>query len=178
MSTDTWKPSTVIPDVLVCDVAVGSDARGSGRRVTDAGGLRAAGADLRPTDAFILTSSRDVLRGMHAQSRGGKTVTCLEGVVLDVVLDLRPESPTYGRHEAFELRGDSARNLYLPAGVAHAFLTLTDVSRVLIQTDASGGPDAGVGVRWDSFGYDWPCGAPVVSARDAAFPAFRPSGDR
>lgn len=172
MSRDVWKPSAVIPDVLICDVTVGADERGSGRRVTDAGGLCAAGAGLRPTDAFILTSRRDVLRGMHAQSHGGKTITCLAGDVLDVVLDLRPGSPTYGRHEAYALHGDVARNLYLPAGVAHAFLTLSDASSVLIQTDMSSGPDAGIGVRWDSFGFDWPCATPIVSARDAAFPSF------
>lgn len=169
MKTDPWLPCS-IPGVLRCSVTVGSDARGSGRRVTDLAGLAAAGALFRPTDAFVLASRKDVLRGMHAQSRGGKTVACLAGAVLEVVLDLRQDSPAYGRFEAFDLSAASGLGLFLPPGTAHAFLTLSEESSVLIQTDFSAGPDSGVGVRWDSFGYDWPVSRPVVSARDAAFP--------
>jgi len=94
----------------------------------------------------------------HDEPPGSKTIACLAGVVSDVILDLRPESPAYGRYETFALRGDIARNLFIPAGVAHAFLIPSEKSRVPIRTDPSGGPDAGFGVRRDSFGYDRPCG--------------------
>jgi dTDP-4-dehydrorhamnose 3,5-epimerase len=171
MSDTTWHP-TSIKGLWRCEIVVGTDSRGSGRRVTDVSGLGAHGVGCRVTDAFLLTTHAGVLRGMHAQRHGVKLITCLTGSVQEVVLDLRPDSATYGCREAFELTADSGLNLCIPAGVAHGFLTLGETdSVVLIQSDFSEGSAGGSGVRWDSFGHEWP-GRVVVSERDQNLPRF------
>ena len=181
MQPDRWH-ATSIPGVLLCEVTVGSDARGSGRRVTDSAGLRAAGVEFTCAEGVLVTTHPGALRGMHAQLGVTKTITCLAGAIHEVALDLRPESPAYGRHELFELSAQSRLNLCLPSGVAHGFLALGDSDAVtLIQTSPACGPAPVFGVHWDSFGYRWPLANPVVSDRDAALPPlahFQPTTPR
>lgn len=118
---------------------------------------------------------RGTLRGMHFQrapSREGKLVRCTAGAILDVVVDLRPDSPTYRRWEGVELTAANRRALYIPPGLAHGFQTLVDDTEVFYQMTDMFAPDLADGVRWNdpAFGIEWPVADPILSERDAAYP--------
>ena len=119
------------------------------------------------------------LRGMHYQAAPhaeGKLVRCTAGAAWDVILDLRPDSPSYLRHAALRLDADNRLGLYVPPGVAHGFLTLADDSELLYQMSVYFEPDAARGVRWDdpAFGIEWPGKPTRISERDAGYPDFQP----
>ena len=99
-----------------------------------------------------------------------KTVCCATGRVLDVVVDLRVGSPTYGQHEAFILDAAAPEIVYIPAGLAHGFLVLSTESLMLYQVTHDYAPKSDSGIRWDSCGIAWGVTNPVVSERDDALP--------
>jgi dTDP-4-dehydrorhamnose 3,5-epimerase len=120
---------------------------------------------------------RYTLRGLHWEAepqRESKLVRCTRGAIYDVVVDLRPESPSYLRHIGVELTADDHRAVFIPPGVAHGFLTLTDGTEVLYQMDSSYTAEAERGARWDdpAFAVDWPAAPAVISERDRSFPDF------
>lgn len=124
-------------------------------------------------ESFASLSKRDVIRGMHFQMPPHdhtKLVRCQTGTMLDVVLDIRIGSQTYGEHQAFSLDGDYPQCLYIPSGLAHGFLILSEIAIVEYHTSTVHQPSHDAGIRWDSFGMDWGCDRPVMSARDMAFP--------
>lgn len=121
---------------------------------------------------------RGTLRGMHYQADPhpeAKLVRCTAGAIYDVMLDLRPDSGTFGRWQAFELNAVNRHTVYVPEGVAHGFQTLADDSEVFYQMSESYHPECARGIRWDDpeFAIDWPLPDPVVSERDGSFPHFR-----
>lgn len=122
---------------------------------------------------------RGTLRGMHYQvppHAEVKLVRCTAGAIHDVIIDLRPGSPTFARHVAVVLSADNRRMLYIPEGFAHGFQTLDDDTEVFYQMSALYEPGAGRGVRWNdpAFGIVWPFAAErIVNARDAAYPDFQ-----
>jgi len=128
-------------------------------------------------------SARGVLRGMHFQVGAGigKLVRCARGRILDVAVDLRRGSPTYGRWESAELDDEDMRELFVPAGFAHGFVVLSEVADVLYKQ--TGYHDAAVerGIAWDDpeVGIAWPLPAAelTVSARDAAAPRLSEIAD-
>ena len=91
---------------------------------------------------------------------------------LDVVLDLRKSSPAFGKCTACELSEVNRTCLFIPRGCAHGFLSLTDPSLLMYQTSKVHDPTRDAGVRWDSFGFAWPCETPVLSHRDQSFPTL------
>jgi dTDP-4-dehydrorhamnose 3,5-epimerase len=119
---------------------------------------------------------RGTLRGLHYQAEPcpeTKLVRCTAGAVFDVIVDLRPGSPTYGRWAAVELSAETGRQLYIPAGLAHGFQTLTDGAEVFYQISAPYRPDLQRGTRWDdpALAIAWPaCPERIVSPRDRAWP--------
>lgn len=124
-------------------------------------------------EAYCTGSGRDVVRGMHFQmppADHAKLVFCLEGEVLDVVLDLRHGSPTFGQSRGFRLSRAEAAGIYIPTGCAHGFLGLSDTSMLLYQVTSVHAPDRDAGVAWDSFGFDWGVPAPLLSPRDRSHP--------
>jgi len=115
------------------------------------------------------------LRGLHYQSSPhaeAKLVRCTRGAIYDVVVDLRPHSPTLSRWFAVELTARDLRMLYLPPGCAHGFLTLADDSEVSYQMSQAYQPCASRGVRWNdpALGIRWPRSVRVISDRDATLP--------
>ncbi|MFN3557888.1 MAG: dTDP-4-dehydrorhamnose 3,5-epimerase family protein [Brevundimonas sp.] len=130
-----------------------------------------------PTDfreIYCSMSAAGVLRGMHFQSPPhdhAKLVSCLDGRVLDVVLDLRPDSPTYGQSAGFELSREAGLSIYVPRGLAHGFLAL-ERSTMLYNVTSVHAPSHDHGVLWNSFGFDWPVETPVLSERDQRHPAL------
>lgn len=126
-------------------------------------------------EEFFSTSSKDVLRGMHFQTpphAHQKLIYCITGRVLDVLLDLRRSSPTYGQSIALELSAANRHVLFVPVGFAHGFLSLEDHSCLVYKTDAVHAPQHDAGIRWDSFGFDWPADSPLISGRDLTHPEF------
>lgn len=127
-------------------------------------------------------SVRGVLRGMHGRGGAGeaKLVRCAHGAVYDVVVDARPESPTFGRWEGFGLDDVELRQLYIPAGFLHGFQVLTDVADVCYRIDREHDPSEDLAVRYDDpdLGIGWPEPATVISARDQAAGSWAELRDR
>jgi len=120
---------------------------------------------------------KGTLRGMHYQAaphEETKIVRCTMGAVYDVIVDLRPDSPTHRRWAAVELSAENHRQLYVPAGFAHGFQTLVDNAEVFYQISEFYHPESARGVRWDdpALGIRWPIGEMTISARDRSFPEF------
>lgn len=117
------------------------------------------------------------LRGMHFQAAPHsevKVVDCVKGAIWDVIIDIRPDSPTYRKWQGFELTAENRRQLYIPAGFAHGFQTLSDNTEVHYLISAFYEPSAARGLRYDdpSFAIRWPLPIAVISAKDLAWPDF------
>lgn len=126
-----------------------------------------------------LTSNKGTLRGMHYQlppSAEVKVVRCLRGALYDVIVDLRPDSATFGKWFGAELTAENRRMMYVPRGFAHGFVTLTDDTEALYMVSDVYAPDKERGLRFDDpwMNIDWPVKPEEVSAKDAAWPLFNP----
>ena len=123
-------------------------------------------------------SRRGVVRGMHFQIGGGiaKLIRCARGAILDVAVDVRRGSPTFGEWEAFELSDENMRLVYCPVGFAHGFCTLSDLADVLYKQSGYYDPELERGIRYDDpdVGIEWPAGLELIpSARDANAPLLK-----
>jgi dTDP-4-dehydrorhamnose 3,5-epimerase len=138
--------------------------------------FEAHGLECDFAESFYTESGENVLRGMHFQlppADHAKLVYCLSGSILDMALDLRAGSPTYGEYEAFELSAEANNAVYLPRGIAHGFFVRSAPAVVMYHVTSEHSPAHDTGIRWDSFGADWPQTAPVVSKRDEALIPFQ-----
>jgi dTDP-4-dehydrorhamnose 3,5-epimerase len=166
-------PVPRISGALVFRPTPHADERGFFCRTFDADVMGAAG--IHP-GAFAQDSiSRSVLgvvRGLHVRRGAGeaKLVRCSYGAVFDVVVDLRPASPTHGNWESFELTGDNQVTLYVPAGCAHGFQALTDPADVSYRIDRAHDPSEDVSIAFNDpeLAIPWPLPVTVVSQRDRA----------
>ncbi|WP_017715483.1 dTDP-4-dehydrorhamnose 3,5-epimerase [Kamptonema formosum] len=121
---------------------------------------------------------KGTLRGMHYQEpphQEAKLVRCTRGEIYDVLLDLRPSSPTFKEWVPVVLSAESRRMLYVPEGLAHGFQTLEDSTEVFYQMSEFYVPECAKGVRWNdaAFNIEWPADQRIVSARDRQYPDFR-----
>ena len=121
---------------------------------------------------------RDTLRGMHYQMAPDtetKLVSCRSGALFDVIVDIRPQSPTYTRWFGIELSAENYQSLYIPPGVAHGFLTLANNTEVYYQISGSYTPSRGQGLRWNDpvFAIDWPAEPAIMAERDRSYPDFQ-----
>lgn len=128
-----------------------------------------------PQCNLTLTRQRGMLRGLHFQAEPRpeiKLIRCAHGAVFDVLVDVRPASPTFGRWEAFELTGENQRSLYVPAGLAHGFQCLTDRCEVFYHMSDFYLPELARGLRWNDpqVGIQWPIDSPQLSDRDQNLP--------
>ena len=120
---------------------------------------------------------KGTLRGIHFQSpphEEAKLVRCTMGAIHDVILDLRPHSPTFKEHVAVVLSAENRTMIYVPEGVAHGFQTLEDHTEVFYQMSEFDAPGSELGVRWDdpAFGIQWPVAERTISERDRSYPDF------
>jgi dTDP-4-dehydrorhamnose 3,5-epimerase len=127
--------------------------------------------------SISLNKKRGTLRGMHYQAKPHeetKVVRCTRGAIYDVIVDLRPESPTFRKWIAVELSADNRRMLYVPPGFAHGFQSLEDDTEVFYQISAFYHPESARGVRWNdpAFGIEWPVTKQVISDKDRQYPDF------
>jgi len=130
--------------------------------------------------SISFNKSRGTLRGMHYQIppyRETKLVRCTMGAIFDVIIDLRPGSPTFAQHFAVILSAQNRKTVYVPEGLAHGFQTLQDKSEVNYQMSEFYSPAHARGVRWDDpvFGIQWPESPRIILERDQNYPDFDPS---
>lgn len=164
-----------IPGVVLLRLDKIRDHRGSFLKVYSKEHLASLFPHRDIVESFVTVSDARVLRGMHFQlppKSYEKIVTCLQGAVIDILLDLRVGSPTFGQHREFRLSSSTQACLMIPEGIAHGFLVTDAPAMMLYQQSAGHAPELDAGIRWDSFGFRWPESAPVISARDTRFPAL------
>ena len=167
---------TMLAGAYIVDLALKSDLRGFFARTFCAREFEAHG--LRPTVAqsnVAFNHFRGTIRGMHYQvepSRETKLVRCTRGAILDVIVDLRPGSPTYLRHVAVELTDANRRALYVPECFAHGYQTLTNGAEVTYLMGDFYEPGRDRGLHYDDprLGIAWPLEVSVISERDASWP--------
>ncbi len=124
-------------------------------------------------ESFYSISKKSVLRGMHYQTPPNdhaKLVYVTDGVILDVAVDIRKKSSTFGKFFSIILSAENSKSLYMDRGFAHGFLVLSDSATVVYQTSSVHMPESDRGVRWDSFGFEWGVSDPVISERDRTLP--------
>jgi dTDP-4-dehydrorhamnose 3,5-epimerase len=167
---------TPLPDVLIVTPRRFGDARGWFSETWNAARMAEAGLDLPwVQDNHSLSASRGTLRGLHFQSpprAQDKLVRCTAGAILDVAVDIRTGSPNYGRWVGVKLSAENGRQLFVPKGFLHGFLTLTDGAEVQYKCTDIYSPDHDGAVRWDdpALGIDWGIATPILSDKDARAP--------
>lgn len=169
---------TEIIGVMVIDPSPHGDERGRFMRAWCSREFSEHGLDFTPVQANMgLSLRKGTIRGLHLQNAPAleaKLVRCTRGVVFDTALDLRPESPSFGKWFGVELSAENGRMLYVPELCAHGFQSLTDNAEILYMTSQFYTPSAVRGIRFDdpAFGICWPMAATVVSQQDRGWPLF------
>jgi dTDP-4-dehydrorhamnose 3,5-epimerase len=166
-----------IPGVVTVELDTYSDDRGFFLERYSERAFREAGLPAAFCQDNHSRSKPGVVRGLHFQTdpAQGKLVGVVRGRIWDVVVDIRPDSPTFGSHLSAELTGDSGRLLWIPPGLAHGFCVLGDEpADVLYKTDQPYNRASEGGILWSDpdLGIDWPVRDPIVSERDRQLPTF------
>lgn len=167
---------TRLSDAVLIEMEKHRDDRGFFARTMCVEEFGQAGLETHyPQSSQSYNARAGTLRGMHFQSPPHaevKLVRCVRGAVHDVIIDLRPDSPTHMRWQGFELSAENGRSLYIPKGFAHGFQTLVDETDVLYLISYAYVPGVGAGLRHDdpAFGIPWPLPVSVISERDRTWP--------
>jgi dTDP-4-dehydrorhamnose 3,5-epimerase len=164
--------ATAIPGVMIVEPVVIGDARGFFTELHQAERYAAAGIPARFVQDNLSRSAAGVLRGLHLQNPNpqGKLVSVLRGAALDVAVDVRTASPTFGRHVAVELSEQNRRQLWVPRGFAHGFIVRSDSADFFYKCDALYSAGDELVLRWDDpqLDIDWGTAHPILSERDRA----------
>jgi dTDP-4-dehydrorhamnose 3,5-epimerase len=168
-----------IPGAWVIDIVPIHDDRGFFAMTWQPEAFRRHGIDPALAQCNLAYNhKRGTLRGMHFQNAPhaqAKIVRATRGALLDVIIDLREDSPTFKQWDAVELNADNRRMLYMPEGVAHGYITLEDDTEAQYFASSAWVPSAESGVRWNdpAFGIEWPFEPLVISPKDASWPDFQ-----
>jgi dTDP-4-dehydrorhamnose 3,5-epimerase len=170
-------PVPEIEGVYLFEPTPHADERGFFSRTFDREVVASVGID---PDGFaqdsLSRSRKGVVRGMHLRGGAGeaKLVRCSHGAIFDVVVDLRPDSPTFRNVKTFELSGDTQVSVYIPAGCAHGFQSLTDISDVSYRIDRPHDPSEDITISYKDPELDisWPLSVTMVSDRDERAPSL------
>ncbi len=175
MSNITTRRHEIISDLILITPRVFRDDRGYfmesfQKQAWEEGGISCD--FVQDNQSF---SSRNVLRGLHFQKAPyaqDKLVRVITGEILDLAVDIRPDSPTFLRWASFRLDDSRAEQLFIPKGFAHGFRVLSDSAIVAYKTSAPYAPDCDGGIRWDDpqLAINWGSTSPVLSPKDAALP--------
>ena len=170
-----------IPGAVLITPRIFEDERGYFAETFKSSDFASAGI----TESFMQDnhslSAKNVLRGLHFQREPhaqGKLVRCVRGRVFDVVADIRRGSPTFRKWLSVELSSDNRLMLYVPPGLAHGFLVLSDEAEVIYKCTKEYAPDSDGGIIWNDpdLNIAWPVKKPLLSARDAELPTLADSG--
>lgn len=169
------KKSSAIAGFYELTTHIAHDDRGAFIKTYHQEAFESLGLNTIWPEEYYSVSRQGVLRGMHFQMPPfdhAKVVFCTEGQILDVALDLRRDSATYGQSTSIVLNSDEANMAYLVPGLAHGFYTLSKSATVFYKVATIYNPEADLGVRWNSFGFDWPNDSPILSRRDQELALF------
>ena len=170
--------ATQLEDAWLIDIEPREDERGFFGRIWCRQELAAQGLDTEiAQESLSFNRHRGTVRGLHFQRPPHeeiKIVRCTRGGIFDVIVDLRPRSPTYLRWQGFELTAENHKALYVPKGFAHGFQTLVDDAEIVYQISEFYAPNSAGGHRYDdaAFGVAWPLPVTMISERDLSWPAF------
>ncbi|TCZ72890.1 dTDP-4-dehydrorhamnose 3,5-epimerase [Flaviaesturariibacter aridisoli] len=172
--------TTPLPGLFLIEPRVFADSRGYFYESYNEAAFAAAGIHNRFVQDNQSQSSYGVIRGLHFQLHPyaqAKLIRALEGRILDVVVDIRKGSPTYGQHYSVELSADNKKQLFIPAGFAHGFSVLSPTATILYKCDHLYHKESEGGVRYDdpAFGIDWgiDMDKAITSDRDRSLPLLR-----
>ncbi len=167
-----------VDGVFLVEMEPRPDERGSFARAFDTAEFEERGMRSEVAQCNVSQNHRaGTVRGLHLSLPGhpeSKFVRCTRGAIVDVAVDVRPDSPTFLQHVMVELSAENHAGLYLPPHLAHAFQTLTDDAEILYMVSVPYAPGAEIGYRYDdpAFGLRWPLPVSAISEKDAAWPAF------
>lgn len=171
------KRETGIADLVIIQPDVFGDHRGYFKETYNQKAFQDIGLDLDFVQDNLSFSGKGILRGLHFQAppfAQGKLVTVLKGAAIDVAVDIRKSSPTYGQHYAIELTGENHTMFYVPPGFAHGFLVLSDECLFAYKCTNIYNRASEGGLMWNdpALGIDWPVDAPTISEKDQQYVAF------
>ncbi len=152
------------------------DNRGSFTKIFHSNFFEKYGLNSEWLEQYYSISKKNVIRGMHFQLppyEHDKLVSCLEGEILDVVVDLRKNSKSFGKVESFELTGEEGKSIYIPKGCAHGFYTRSETALIFYNVSTVYVKENDSGIKWDSIDFEWPDCNPIISERDAMFPKLK-----
>lgn len=151
------------------------DQRGQFTKVFHEKTFKDLGLETAFKEEYFSVSHKGVLRGMHFQTPPEdhiKLVYCSKGQLLDVVLDIRKHSNTYGQYDTFKLDSENPSCIYIPSGFAHGFYALSNEATMMYKVTTTHSPSHDDGIHWNSFGFLWPNQSPIMSERDRNFKPF------
>ena len=158
-----------IPGCYEIQPHIHRDERGSFVKTFHAPTFEALGLQTEFPEEYYSVSKKNVVRGMHFQLPPDdhvKLVCCTTGTVMDVVVDLRKGSPTYGQHTISKLNSEKGNMVYIPKGMAHGFCVLSGTATMIYKVSTVYSPTCDNGIRWNTASIDWPVSSPIISQRD------------
>ena len=169
------KQNTKIEGLYLIKTKILYDNRGKFVKIFHNQSFNELGLNTNFVESYYSISDENVIRGMHFQippEDHNKLVYVPEGKIIDVVLDIRKKSKTFGKFETFELSSQNGYYVYIPKGCAHGFLSLEHNTNVTYMQTTIYNKICDKGIRYDSFGFDWNCKNPIISDRDKGLPEF------
>lgn len=163
---------TFIDNLFLIEVDIFNDSRGKFIKTIHSEIFSVNGLDSNFKESFFSISGKNVIRGMHFQTppqEHNKLVSLIKGRIIDVVLDIRRESTTYGKYFSIELNSLNRKSLYIGSGLAHGFVSLEDDTIVEYHTTTVHSAKSESGILYNSFGFDWNIDNPIISERDLGF---------
>jgi len=164
--------TTAIDGVIIFALPHFIDKRGSFTKTFHDDTFQNIGIDFNLKESYFSISHKNVIRGMHFQTpphEHEKIVFCPQGKIMDVIVDLRKSSPTYGQFVSLELSSENHKAVYIPKGCAHGFKSLEDNTITYYLLSSVHAPESDAGILYNSFGMDWDCEHPILSDRDLSF---------
>ncbi len=166
---------TPLDEAFLVTLPFSTDARGTFVKTFHETTLKEAGIDFTIRESYFSLSRKNVIRGLHFQTpphQHSKVVFCPQGAILDVIVDLRSGSATYGQYFTHILSEENHMAYFIPEGFAHGFKSLTDnaITYYLVSSEYNKACDTGI--LYSSIGLDWDCPEPIISARDLSFAPF------
>ncbi|MBF0544775.1 MAG: dTDP-4-dehydrorhamnose 3,5-epimerase [Candidatus Riflebacteria bacterium] len=168
-------PFSIVPSGFRISLGLHEDQRGFFVKTFHSKSFTESSLPTKFEEDFYSLSKKNVLRGLHFQVppfSHDKLIICAQGEIYDVVVDLRRDSPSFGKFETFILNSKIPEALFVPKGLAHGFCVLSEEALVLYKTTTIHSPEHDKGILWNSVSIPWPCQNPILSARDSSFPSF------
>jgi dTDP-4-dehydrorhamnose 3,5-epimerase len=166
-----------LPGVLILEPQCFEDVRGSFLELFNSQRYRGFGLTRPFVQDNLSHSVRGVLRGLHVQNPNAqaKLVSVVRGEILDVAVDVRIGSPTFGTHVSFRLSEQNRRQLYIPQGFAHGFVVISECADVIYKCDAYYSSKDELTIRWNDplLAIDWGCSRPLLSDKDSDAPLLK-----